>query len=240
MTARDLASAVPESFAAYANGRAGARFSEWLRLRAEPAWSAATRHRFTVELAEDRLDDAVFRRYLVQDYAFLETLAGLIGFAVGRAPDMAAKKVLSGFLGVITGEENTYFERAFDALGVAPAERDNPTLNPVTAAFLGLMEETGETGSYEDILALFLPAEWIYLSWATAAGDRHPARFYLAEWIDLHAVPAFRDFVGWLRGQLDLQGPALPDAGQAAVDELFRRTVDLEVAFFDAAYEPGS
>jgi thiaminase/transcriptional activator TenA len=85
---------------------------------------------------------------------------------------------------------------------------------------------------------VFVPAEWVYLTWASCAaeGDR-PDRFYLDEWIDLHAVEAFEAFVTWLRDQLDAVGPALAPERQERVATLFERTVDLEVRFFDAAYE---
>jgi thiaminase/transcriptional activator TenA len=205
-----------------------------LRAECEPAWSRATRHRFTIELGDDALADAVYRCYLVQDYAFIGTLASMIGYGVAKAPDMRAKAGLSQFLAVLTSAENTYFLRSFDALGVGEAERTSPKLLPVSQAFLAAMREAGEAGGYADVVATLLPAEWIYLEWARAqAGKPRPTRFWLAEWIDLHADPGFEAFVGWLRLELDRVGPAQ----EAACRSWFRRMVELEVAFFDAAYE---
>lgn len=40
----------------------------------------------------------------------------------------------------------------------------------------------------------------------------------------------------WLRGELDAVGPDLSPRRQRRVARLFERTVDLEAAFFDAAY----
>ncbi len=223
------------TFGEFAAESPGARFSEWLRRAAAPEWRAATGHRFTVELGRDRLDDAVFRRYLIQDYAFLETLVAVLGHAVGRAPTMAKKLPLARFLAAVTGEENTYFQRAFDALGVPEADREAPRLAPVTRSLQEVMLAACDEG-WPEILAVLLPAEWIYLSWATAQKACRPARFYLEEWIVLHNVAEFAAFVDWLRRQMDLQGPALPSRRQRRVAELFRRMVELEVAFFDAAY----
>ena len=70
-----------------------------------------------------------------------------------------------------------------------------------------------------------------------SAGADLPAPY--AEWIDLHAVSSFVEFVAWLRGQLDAVGPELSARREARVRRLFRRTVDLEIAFFDAAYTDG-
>lgn len=41
-------------------------------------WAEVTTHRFVRELHADGVDDVVFRRYLLQDYAFVETLAVLV------------------------------------------------------------------------------------------------------------------------------------------------------------------
>jgi len=224
------------TFEAYAADRPDARFTDWLRERSEPDWTDATGHRFVRELDEGTLDDAVFRRYLVQDYAFVGTLVGAFGHAVGGAPTMAAKARLSGFLGTLTDEEDDYFERSFDALGVPEADREDPERAEVTEAFEDLLVRAAHGGGYEETLAVLVPAEWVYLTWASSVSGS-PEAFYLREWVDLHDAPAFESFVGWLRGELDEYGPALSGRRRRRVDRLFRRTVSLEVAFFDMAYE---
>ncbi|MFT4922650.1 MAG: thiaminase/transcriptional activator TenA [Haloarculaceae archaeon] len=243
MTDEHSSGGVPERYDAYAAGTAEPRFTDWLRKRAEPAWTAATDHQFTRELREDTLEDDVFRRYLIQDVAFLETLVGTVGHAVATAPTMAAKSRLSDFLGVLTDEETDYFERSFDALEVPEAERTDPTLGPTTRALEDLLVRGGREGGYVETLAVLVPAEWIYLSWASLHPDARlepearPERFYLAEWIDLHANPDFESFVGWLRSELDREGAEASQRRQTHLERLFRRTVDLEVAFFDSAYD---
>ena len=109
------------AYGSWATGRAAGQFSEWLREAAEPTWSEAASHRFTRELADGTLADEVMRRYLVQDYAFLDSFVRLTASAIVKAPSLAERVPLGRFLGAVTGEENTYFQRAFDALGV-PAE----------------------------------------------------------------------------------------------------------------------
>jgi len=213
----------------------GTRYTDRLRGECAPAWERAVYHRFVRELGADELDDAVFRRYLVQDSAFVDSLAGLVGAAVAHAPDMAARARLTSFLGVLTDEENDYFERALDALDVPDAERTDPERAPPTAAFEDLIGRAAGEG-YAETLAVLVPAEWVYLSWASdVEGD--PGRFYLREWVDLHDGPEFAATVEWLRGQLDAVGPELSPRRRDRVERHFRRTVELEAAFFDAAYE---
>jgi thiaminase/transcriptional activator TenA len=225
---------VPDTFEAYAAGRGpdDARFSEWLRARAEPDWTAAVDGRFVRELGDGTVDDDVFRRYLEQDYAFVETLTGTFGHALGEAPSMAAKGRLADFLGTLTSDENDYFERSFEALDGDP----EATPDDVTRAFVDLLERAGREGGYAETLAVLVPAEWVYETWATGVDDPRPERFYLDEWIDLHANPAFVDFVGWLRSELDREGAAASPRRRGRLDRLFRRTVELERAFFEAPY----
>ncbi|THE65339.1 transcriptional regulator [Salinadaptatus halalkaliphilus] len=226
------------------------RFTDWLRERSEPAWTDAVDHPFTRELADGTLAEDAYADYLVQDYAFVGQLVGAFGHAVGQAPDMAAKRRLVEFLETVTDDEDDYFERSFDALSVPESRRQDPDLAEPTAAFIDLLGRATGEGGYAETLAVLVPAEWIYEAWATAAVETHadsaadgpPSAgtelpFYYAEWIDLHAVEPFCEFVAWLRSQLDAIGPELSPRRQRRVAALFGRTVTLEVAFFDAAYE---
>ena len=226
--------AAPETFDAYAADREDARFTEWLRERSEPDWTAAVDGRFVRELGDGTIPDPVFRRYLEQDYAFVETLTGTFGHALGEAPSMAAKARLAEFLGTITNEENDYFERSFEALDGDPEATPGAT----TRAFVDLLERAGRQGGYAETLAVLAPAEWTYETWAAGVESR-PDAFYLDEWVELHANPAFVDFVAWLRAELDREGTAVSARRQRRLDALFRRTVELERAFFEAPYGDG-
>ncbi|AXR77252.1 TenA family protein [Natrarchaeobaculum sulfurireducens] len=250
--AADTAS-VPESFGAYTAEIDGeARFTDWLRERSEPTWSAAIEHSFVDELGAGTLSTDAYTAYLVQDYAFVDELVGAFGHAIGQAPGMDSKRPFVEFLETVTDEENDYFQRSFDALDVLEVDRIDPDLTEPTAAFVDLLGRAVHEGGYAETLAVLVPAEWIYETWATAVAaeygdpdaDGPPSAgadlpFYYAEWIDLHAVEPFCEFVDWLRGELDAVGPTLSPQRQRRVERLFGRTVALEVAFFDSALEVG-
>lgn len=213
----------------------GKTLCDALRADSEPAWTAATTHRFTRELGAGTLDDDVFRRYLALDYEFVELLAGLVGHAIADAPTMAAKRRLSTFLASIVGPENDYFDRAFDALDVDPGQTPPDDSMAAVRAFEDLFARAAASGGYAETLAVLLPVEWVYLTWATDV-ERPPGPFYLGEWVDIHATDDFEEFVSWLRGELDREGATLSPRRQRRVRRLFALAVSLEVEFFDAAY----
>lgn len=209
------------------------RFTETLRLASEPAWSQAVRHRFVAEITGGTIQDRVMARYLIQDHRFLDSFLTLLGAALASADSFEARLRFGRFIGMVCGEENTYFLRAFAALGVTEAQRaERPDTKP-TAGFKAIMREAAATRSYAAALSVLVVAEWLYLDWASQAQPPLPPNFVHAEWITLHDNPDFRDFVAFLRAELDRVGP---DAAGTSRD-FFQRAVALERAFFDAAFE---
>ena len=209
------------------------RFTDRLRRDTRPAWEAATGHRFVRELCDGTISDAVMARYLVQDHRFLDSFLVLLGAAMATADTLDARLRFGRSAGVVSGEENTYFLRAFAALGIDEADRMAPDAAP-TRAFKALMRDAAASGRYVAALSALCVAEWLYLDWAAAAPRPLPPRFVHAEWITLHDNPDFRTFVDVLRAELDRVGPAEAELAR----DVFERAVAIEAAFFDAAYAP--
>jgi thiaminase/transcriptional activator TenA len=208
------------------------RFTEILRAASEPGWSHAVGHRFVKELFAGAMPDAVMARYLIQDHRFLDSFLTMLGAALASADTFEARLRFGRFIGMVSGEENTYFLRAFEALGVTQVRRAaDPDTQP-TAGFKAIMREAAETRSYAAALSVLVVAEWLYLGWASRAPKPLPDNFVHGEWITLHDNPDFRSFVDFLRAELDRVGPAQADL----CHDFFRRAVTLELSFFEAAY----
>ncbi len=199
-------------------------------------WAAATQHPFCDALADGSLDLDKMRGYLVQDYQFIDGFVRLLASAIAHAPTLADSVPAAQFLAIITGPENTYFLRSFEALGVEDTEWQNADLKPATKGFQALMAQAATSGKYEEMLAVLVVAEWVYLSWATPVNPpKDDLPFYFAEWITLHAGDGFEGVVEYLRNQLDAQWETLNDAGRANVEAMFCKAVELERDFFDVS-----
>lgn len=208
------------------------RFTDDLRAATEPDWTATVEHRFTNDLFRGAVPDPVMAGYLVQDYRFLDSFLTLLGAAMASADRLEPRLRLGRFVGMVASEENTYFLRAFEALGVTAAQREATPDTEATAGFKAIMKEAAATRSYAAALSVLTVAEWSYLSWGTRAPRPLPSSFVHAEWITLHEGDAFASFVAFLRAELDRVGPSEAERCR----DLFRRAVALERAFFDAAY----
>lgn len=211
------------------------RFTETLKNASEPTWSAAVGHRFVRELHEGSVSDRVMAAYLIQDHRFLDSFLTLLGAAIATADTFEARLRFGRFAGMVSGEENTYFLRAFDALGVTEEARAAIPDTKPTEGFKAIMREAAETRSYPAVLAVLNVVEWLYLDWAARAPQPLPGNFVHAEWITLHDNPFFRDFVAFLREELDRVGPS----EEKTCTDFFLRTVTLERDFFDSVFEIG-
>lgn len=207
-------------------------FTGELRESSTTAWDAAVGHRFVDELWDGSVDRDVLRHYLEQDLQFVDAFLALLGAAVADADRPAPRVRLARQLGLVAGPENDYFERSLDRLGGTSA----PDRRAPTVGFVDLMGEARDAG-YAEALAVLLVAEWLYLDWATRPGATAPDDAVCREWIDLHRGIEFEEWVAFLRDELDRVADALAPERRERVAALFVRAVDLELAFFDAAYE---
>lgn len=209
------------------------RFTKILKQASEPTWTMAVEHRFVSELFEGTICDKVMASYLVQDHRFLESFLMLIGAAIASADTFDARLRFGHFAGMVSGEENTYFLRAFEALDVSEEDRSAIPDSEPTKGFQAIMREAAATRSYAAVLSVLNVVEGLYYDWASRAPNSLPENFVHAEWITLHDNPAFQEFVAFLRAELDRIGPTAPEISR----EFFLRVVSLELDFFNAAYE---
>lgn len=211
-------------------------FSERMRAGADPTWRAALRHRLFREVATDVITDRVFARYLRIEYGFVDTAARALGYAVAKAPSFQERRRLGlGLYGLVTDQEQVFVD-AFERMGAPAKERNalspqGPAL-PLHALFL----KVAETEGYEEILACTLAAEWMYLTWCSAADKTPSSRGYIRDWVALHDGGPFAEHVAWVRSEIDTRGPTLTEARQARLGALFEEALQAEIAFHDAPY----
>jgi thiaminase (transcriptional activator TenA) len=211
-------------------------FSERMRADARRTWDAALDHPFFREIATDAIDDCVFARYLRIEYGFVDTAARALGYAVAKAPSFQQRRRLGlGLYGLITDQEQVFAD-AFDRIGARGEERTALPQQGLGLPLHALFLKVAETEGYEEILACTLAAEWMYLTWCSAANRSPSSREYIRDWVGLHAGGAFAEHVAWVRSEIDGRGPALAASRQTRMRAVFEEALLAEIAFHDAAY----
>ena len=126
------------------------RFTDTLREAAGDQWDRVINHKFTKELAAGTMDRKVLAKYLIQDYRFLDAFVILLASMVANCRCLDDRIPGCQFLAIITGQENTYFERSFHALkqcGTSAHERNLIPDAACTKGFIHLMTTVAKEGS---------------------------------------------------------------------------------------------
>ena len=217
----------------------GTGFALTLQAENKDVWDAMQQHRFVNDIIADRLDPDVFRRYLVFEHGFVETAILIFGQAMLKAPAFAQRRRLIAVLHSLAEDQLTYFASVFRALDLSPNVAATPA--PVAVQrFDGGMLAIAERGSYADIVAIMLAAEWMYGTWCLRAANTAIAEAELCRWVALHVETGFLDQVNWMIAEINREAMALDDAGRDRLSALFREALQLEIAFHEAAYEDWS
>ena len=211
-------------------------FSERMRAHSNRTWNAILAHRFFREIATDTIDDRVFARYLRIEYGFVDTAAKALGYAVAKAPSFEQRRRLGlGLYELVTDQEQVFID-AFERMGAPNDERTGLSPQGLALPLNRLFLNVAETEGYEEILSCTLAAEWMYLTWCSAANQSPSSLGYVRDWVALHAGGAFAEHVAWVRAEIDARGPTLSEARQARLGVLFEEALEAEIAFHDAAY----
>mmetsp|Transcript_8321 Transcript_8321/g.10912 ORF Transcript_8321/g.10912 Transcript_8321/m.10912 type:complete len:229 (+) Transcript_8321:77-763(+) len=217
---------------------ASSSFTEELKLSAGDLWERVVEHKFTVELATGTIDrNTVLKRYLIQDYRFLDAFCVLLGSIIAKARTLQDRIPACQFLGVVTSAENTYFTRCFEALNVTQAEQDAVPDADCTTGFCNLMRDAAVNGTLAEMLSVIVVCEWTYLTWADKVKDKTKRDdFCTYEWVDLHSGPEFEGIVSHFRSLLDKEGEIISVDERKRCQERFLHAMQLEVDFFDMPY----
>ena len=198
--------------------------SDELRKAEESLWEGMVAHPFVLELGKGTLPIEKFRRYFLQDYLFLKSLAKVVGMGMAKAPSLEAARPLSPFLETLLNAESALFFRAFQEMGVPPEEYQKAQELPTGLALANFMLAVAYEDSFDHIVTMLLVTEWTYYDWATRlaqAGKRPPQRLH-QEWNDIHTAQELGEFVEALKGHVDA---AIPANAQPRIQAVFRTTL---------------
>ena len=180
------------------------RFTDRLRVLADPIWQAQHDHPFVRGLADGSLPAEDFRRWLLQDYLFLVEYCRVLALGAARAPDVATATRLADVLHATLHEEMALHRRCAAEFGIEEEELASGEMVDVTRAYTDHLLRVAAVEDFAQLAAALLPCMWGYseLGQRLAQAPPSPEPRY-RDWIETYADPAFADLAGWCREVVD-------------------------------------
>ena len=190
---------------------------------AEPA-AAALAHPFVRGIADGTLPRERFAGYLAQDAFFLESFARAYALGVAHSRDRPTLDAFADLLAGVREELRLHSSYAarwdIDLTAVQPA--------PATLAYTDFLLATAALGGPGLTCAAMTPCMRLYAHLGQSLAGR--ARGPYTEWVATYADPGFEQLAATLEALLDRTAEDGPATRRA-----YRRAMQLELAFFDAA-----
>lgn len=208
-------------------------------------YKQSTQHPLTNELCLGTLPDSILLTYLVQDLKYFKIGLNMFAKTLSVCDHLPSMITLGKQIGFICNDEHDYFERCINELKQSSDVRQsvpnmvvsNPKPLPQVGKYIEFVEYlVHDSQSYPELITALYVMEQVYLEWAQLNLDQHKVPQDLAykyqQWIDLHSGTDFTIWTQFLKSEVDRVG----DTDLVKCEEAFKKTLELEVSFFDACY----
>lgn len=185
----------------------------------------ALAHPFVGGIGDGTLSRDRFAGYVAQDAFFLESFARAYAVGVVHSSDRVTLDIFADLLAGVREElalHDGYASRwGIDLVGVEPL--------PATLAYTEFLLSTAFLGGITLTTAAMAPCMRLYAHLGRSLSPESAGDY--AEWVTTYADPGFEELAATLERLLDQHAADVP-----AVRTAYRRAMQLEVGFFDAAW----
>ncbi len=180
---------------------------------------------FVTGVADGTLPRERFAAYVAQDAFFLEAFARAYALGAAHSRDRATLEAFADLLAGVREElrlHDAYAARwGIDLAAVEPA--------PATLAYTDFLLATAALGEAGEVCAAMTPCMRLYAHLGRSLAGSATGSY--REWVDTYADPGFEELAATLEALLDRLAGDTP-----AVRRAYRRAMELELGFFDAAW----
>ncbi len=188
---------------------------------------ACLKHPFVQGIATGQLPRASFQVFVAQDAYFLEAFARAYALALARCPDREGIGVLKDLL-VGVFDELALHRRYAERWGISlePEPLDS------TLAYRDFLLRTASLEPVGHTAAAMTPCMRLYAWLGQQLAPKLDPDSPYREWVETYSSPDVEALAARLEALLDRYG-----GEPASLAELYRRAMQLELAFFQAAWE---
>ena len=212
-------------------------FTDELLDRARPVWEAQLEHPFVRGIGDGTLAPERFRRWVVQDYLYLEDFARVFAWAAAKAERLEAMGWFASVLDLILNTEMELHREYAGRFDLSPAELEQAAMWPTTRAYTDFLVRTAADGDMARLLAALLPCAWGY-AWIAErlAEGEPPADDRYADWIAQYTSDDFREAAAWLRAETEHAADGRTEEERKRLSDVFLLSSRYEWQFWEMCW----
>lgn len=206
--------------------------------RCEEAWERELAHPFVCGIADGTLSQERFRHYLQQDFVFLVAYCRVLALAVAHSEDLETMGRFTGLLQATLGEEMSLHWQVCADYGIDALTLEKTVPSPTCLAYTSHLLSAANSGDLALLCAALLPCAVGYARIGmrlAQSGANPPVKAY-REWIASYASEPFQAWAEWLTNLTDRLATTRDEGTRARMHALFAQSVDLEVRFWEMAW----
>jgi thiaminase/transcriptional activator TenA len=214
------------------------RLTDELYREVEPIWAAQMEHPFVKGLGDGTLDEEIFKRWVLQDYRYLEEYARVFAWAAAKADELRSMAWYAAVLDLTLNTEMELHRQYAERFGLSLEDLESEPMWPTTRAYTDFLVRTAADGDMADLLAALLPCTWGYVDLAQRLAERNPPEDQrYADWIAQYASREFAEARDWLRDELDRVAGDPREAKRKRLKEIFVTSSRYEWQFWEMCWQ---
>lgn len=215
------------------------KLSELLFEKTKEAWDQSSSKPFVIDMAKGTLDRDLFRRYMLQDYLYLQDYIEILKEIKGICEDEKTAGFLDKIIAGTTREAETVHRSNMEELGITDEELAKSESFPVITEYVSYMRGCVEKSGLLGGLTALLQCSWVYAYIAENNVSRYKDEISKSEygsWFEAYTSQSYLDTNQMWIDLLDKQSEGSDDALVSEMCGIFDKCARFENEFWDALY----
>ena len=214
--------------------------SEILFERTKDIWNVSASKPFVTEMAKGTLDDSLFRRYMVQDYLYLQEYISILK----QLRSTSSNSEITDFLDKIIEETVRESERVhlpnMERLGITGGELDKCNELPVISEYVAFMRKCVNEQGHLGGLTSLLQCSWVYAYISDVSFKEYPEEIAVSKyksWFDSYSCQSYLDANQMWIDLVDKESTGIDENGVEIMCRIFEGCALYENQLWDALYD---
>ena len=216
------------------------KLSERLYNRARASWDIAASKPFVIGMAKGTLDASLFRRYMLQDYLYLQDYIGILERILESADDEDIRAFLKRIIDGTVDETERVHLANMRRLGITDDEIARSVRFPVITEYVDFMSRCVDRFGLPGGITALLQCSWVYAYIGEKCISRYPgeiASSAYGSWFEAYSCESYLETNQLWIDLLDELSASADDDTAEEMCRIFDRCALYENELWDALME---